>query len=215
MLTAPATPRARPNARARLLAGLAAAAWLGVGTVAWGQSTIERPGDHVPYSVELEPHLAFGVSDPPGAGTQSGFGAGVQASFELAHNGFVGSINDSVAIGVGADFLHYSGDAAPLAGACRRFVPGPAGTNVCVEVTQTGGRSNYMFLPVVLQWNFWLSPRWSAFVEPGLSLYWLDYGTLGASPAFFFGGRAHVTDRVTITLRIGYPTFTLGASFLL
>jgi len=215
MLTAPTMPRAGASARARLLAGLAAAACVGASTAARAQSTIERPGDHVPYSVELEPHLAFGVSDPPGAGAQSGFGAGVRASFELAHNGFVGSINDSVAIGVGADFLHYSGDDAPLAGACRRFVPGPAGTNVCVEVTQTGGRSNYMFLPVVLQWNFWLAPRWSVFVEPGLSLYWLDYGTLGASPAFYFGGRAHVTDRITITLRIGYPTFTLGASFLL
>ena len=214
MLNARAAGRWRARARVAS-AGWALAGLISTGGVASAQSTIERPGERTRYAIELEPHLAAGVTDPPGAGTGSGLGAGLRASFEIARVGFVGSINDSIAIGVGADLLHYSGDDAPRAGSCRRFVPGPAGTSVCVEVSQTGGRSNYVFVPVDLQWNFWLSRRWSVFVEPGLSVYWLDYGTLGVGPAFFFGGRAHLSDKVTMTLRLGYPTLTLGVSFLL
>jgi hypothetical protein len=177
--------------------------------------TIDHPGAHPPFSVELEPHLALGVSDPPGPGVESGIGAGLRASFEIADNAFVPRIDDSVAIGVGADWLHYSGNGDARSATCARFVTGTSGNPVCVEVSGAGGRSNYLFVPVDLQWNFWLSSRWSAFVEPGLSLYWLDGGHLGVTPAFSFGGRVHLTPKIALTLRIGYPTFTLGASFFL
>jgi hypothetical protein len=30
----------------------------------------------------------------------------------------------------------------------------------------------------------------------------------------YAGGRYHITDRITLTIRIGYPTFSIGASFL-
>jgi hypothetical protein len=179
------------------------------------QSTIRDPGAHPPYSVELEPHLALGVTDPPGVGSGSGFGAGVRASIELVHTGFVGSINDSVAIGFGGDLLHYDGNGAIQSGTCKRFVPGPSGTNVCVEVSQSGGRSNYVFLPVALQWNFWLGRRGSVFVEPGLALYWLDGASLGVTPTLAFGGRLQLTDKIGLTLRLGYPTISIGVSFFL
>jgi hypothetical protein len=178
------------------------------------QGTIERPLDRRPYVVEIEPHLLATPFNPPGSGTGAGLGAGVRASFEIVPEGFVRSINDSVAIGVGADFLHYQGNGVVLPGVCTRFVPGPNGTNVCVEVSHTGGSSNYAFLPVTMQWNFWLTRQWSVFGEPGLMLYWFDYVTFGAFPVLYLGGRFHITDAVTLTLRIGYPTLSLGASFL-
>jgi hypothetical protein len=115
---------------------------------------------------------------------------------------------------VGADFVHYQGN-GNVSGVCTRYAPGPANTNVCVEVSGTGGPTNYAFLPVTMQWNFWLARRWSVFGEPGLMLYWLDYRTLGVYPAFYAGGRFHMLDWLTLTLRIGYPTLSLGLSFLL
>jgi hypothetical protein len=212
MLSAATTTR---RARATLAGAALSLATLSAGAAPAQPLTIGQPGEHAPYAVELEPHLAFGLSDPPGPGTRSGIGAGLRASFEIAHVGFVGSIDDSVAIGVGADLLHFSGDGDARAGSCARFVPGPAGTSVCVEVSGGDARSDDLFVPVDLQWNFWLSRRWSVFVEPGLSVYWSSGGHFGASPALFLGGRLHLTPKVSLTLRIGYPTLTLGASFFL
>ncbi|MCL2448698.1 MAG: hypothetical protein FWD17_07120 [Polyangiaceae bacterium] len=188
-------------------------------TFAWSgraaaQAIVRSPGDHLAYSVELEPHLLFGFFGPPGEGSGVGIGGGFRASFEIVRNGFIPGINNSIAIGVGTDFLHYSGDGVPRPGVCTRQVPGPAGTSVCVEVSQPGGPSSYAYVPVVMQWNFWLTRRWSVFGEPGLSLYWYDYRKLSVTPALFFGGRWQFSDRVMLTMRVGYPTFTLGLSVL-
>ena len=200
---------ARSAAIALAVAALAAA------PSASGQSTIGRPGDRVPSVLELEPHLLAAPLDPPGNGSGAGFGAGVRASYEIVREGFVPSINDSVSIGVGADFLHYQGSGIVAPGACTRFAPGPGGTNVCVEVSQRGGPSNYAFLPLTMQWSFWLSRQWSVFGEPGITLYWFDYRSLGAFPALFVGGRFRLSDVLAITLRLGYPTFSAGVSFFL
>jgi hypothetical protein len=68
-------------------------------------------------------------------------------------------------------------------------------------------------VPVVLQWNFWLSTHWSVFGEPGLS-----FGSgprNNVEPALFLGGRYNFTDRIALTMRIGYPDFAIGCSFFL
>jgi hypothetical protein len=70
-------------------------------------------------------------------------------------------------------------------------------------------------LPVVMQWNFWLSKQWSVFGEPGLFIY-LDDQDGGLQLLSLWGGaRFHIQERFTLTARIGHPTFTLGVSFLL
>jgi hypothetical protein len=195
-----------------LCALLAASTW---SARASAQSIIRNPGERQPYRVELEPHALAGLFGPPGDGSGFGFGGGFRASFEIVHNGFIPTINNSVAIGVGTDFLHYAGSGIPDRGRCTRYAPGPAGTQVCVQVAQSGGASNYAYFPVVMQWNFWLTPKWSVFGEPGLTLYWFDYASVGVAPALFLGGRWHFSDRVTLTMRVGYPTFTVGLSILL
>jgi hypothetical protein len=79
-----------------------------------------------------------------------------------------------------------------------------------IDVT-TDGR---VLVPVVLQWNFWLSTHWSVFGEPGLAIG--SGGTHAAVwPAFFLGGRYHFTDRIALTMRVGYPALSVGVSFLL
>lgn len=75
-----------------------------------------------------------------------------------------------------------------------------------------------VWIPVAMQWNFWLSRKWSVFGEPGVSIRAGDLrehaGSLGWF-ALWAGGRYHFTDHITLTMRIGHPTFSLGVSFLL
>jgi hypothetical protein len=170
----------------------------------------------ISYVAEIEPHLVFG-SGPPGRGVGSGGGVGVRASVVVAPEGFIRGVNDSVALGFGLDFGHFAGRYA-LNGyrdQCLRFEPGPAGTAVCTDVTSNGGTYNYVFVPVVMQWNFWLTERFSAFGEPGLSFYHLGNHGFSASPALYIGGRLRLADRITLTARIGYPTLAFGVSFMM
>lgn len=181
------------------------------------EGTIVRDAhDPIGYSTEIEPHVVVG-SAPPGSGVGSGGGIGIRASVLLAPGGFIDGINDSVAIGFGADYGRYS--AAYAIGGyrdqCRHFEPGPAGTSVCTDVTSYGGTYNYLFLPVVMQWNFWFTDRWSAFGEPGINLYYLGNHGLGAGAALYLGGRFRLSDRITITARLGYPTLGVGVSFMM
>lgn len=192
-------------------------------TIGWtevgeAQMTIKRPGDRPDYKVELEPHLLLTPFEPlggPGAG--NGLGAGMRATIDIAPDGFIKRLNDSVGIGFGLDGIHYGGN-ADYRGVCTRFENGPAGTRICTEVDRYGAPSDYVFGSVVMQWNFWLHRKWSVFGEPGLSLYLGDVGrdgVFGVSPALFVGGRFHFTENVTLTMRLGYPAFSLGVSFLL
>lgn len=171
----------------------------------------------VDYQLELEPHLLAGV-DPPGPGVGTGVGVGVRGSLVVLPDGFLRNVNDSVAIGIGLDYGQYHYGAWEWSGTrdqCLHFAPGPAGTQVCTQVTSYGGVYNYVYVPVVMQWNFWLTRRFSAFAEPGLALYFIGHHTFDVSPALYAGGRFMVSDKIAITARVGYPDFTLGASFFL
>jgi hypothetical protein len=66
-----------------------------------------------------------------------------------------------------------------------------------------------------MQWNFWFTDRFSAFGEPGLTLYYLGNGGSSASPALYVGGRIRLADRMTLTIRLGYPTLGVGLSFMM
>jgi hypothetical protein len=73
---------------------------------------------------------------------------------------------------------------------------------------------NHFRLPVVMQWNFWLSRNWSVFGEPG-GLLDFHRNRVLPRPAFYAGGRYHFTDTITLTMRVGHPTASVGVSFLL
>jgi hypothetical protein len=204
---------------ARLLSHLISLllAWtvLGWSSAAQAQSTIKAPGQRQSYFLELEPHVLAGLLDPPGFGGGTGLGAGVRATFDVVPDGFIPKLNDSVGIGVGLDYLRYDGWQGAR-GRCERFVPGPSGVPICVETSGShGGDVDYFYLPVVMQWNFWLHRRWSVFGEPGVSMY-VEDGDLRFTPfVLYLGGRFHITDRIALSLRVGYPTFSLGISCLL
>jgi hypothetical protein len=181
---------------------------------AFAQSTIKQPGAHPQYFFEAEPHLSAGLFDPPGFGAGTGLGVGFRGTVELLREGFIPKLNDSVGIGFGLDYLRYDGWQGPR-GVCEQFVTGPSGVPICVRASTSIDHVNYFFVPVVMQWNFWLHRKWSVFGEPGLAFYVQD-GQLEFTPfVLYVGGRYHITDRITLTMRLGYPSFSFGVSFLL
>jgi hypothetical protein len=180
--------------------------------------TIKRPGDHPHYFVELEPHFVLGWASNYYYGDSTGVGVGGRVSINLTHDGFVSSINNSVAIGLGIDWLHYDGPS------CYYYVNrGPC---------YAGSSADFFQFPVVLQWNFYLAKRWSVFVEPGLYIWHGTYGNgpcynaagnlvpcsfseTGAGPAFWVGGRFHINEILAVTMRLGYPDIlTVGLSIM-
>ncbi len=196
--------------KTNLLAAAVTSAVTLLASTSHAQSIIKNPGDHPDYKVELEPHLDFGWAN---LYASNGFGAGARASIPIVRNGFVSTINNSVAISFGIDWLRYN--------ACYfRGVRGFDGF---------GCGASFFVFPVAMQWNFWLSPQWSVFGEPGLYIYHgvfddnfcgnipgCGYPTrTGIDVAAYVGGRFHFNDTVALTLRIGYPTFSFGVSFLL
>jgi hypothetical protein len=70
-----------------------------------------------------------------------------------------------------------------------------------------------LIIPVVMQWNFWFTRRWSAFGEPGIGL------RLGKEnrPTLHvgLGGRFLFSESVGLTLRVGWPASSVGVSFFL
>jgi len=78
-------------------------------------------------------------------------------------------------------------------------------------------RANHFSVPVVMQWNFWLSTHWSVFGEPGAAILFGE-GRAGAKPVLpiiHVGGRLHFTEACALTLRVGYPDLAVGVSFFL
>jgi len=77
-------------------------------------------------------------------------------------------------------------------------------------------RNGTFFIPVVMQWNFWLTTHWSVFGEPGVGFAanpGLDRDVFHLTA--YLGGRYHFNDRVSLTMRLGYPSISIGASFFL
>ncbi len=149
-------------------------------TPAFAQTIIKSPGQH-PQGPELEPHLTLGPFRRSGE-----VGAGFRATFQIGKNHFIDKINNSVGIGVGADWLPVCG------GSCSR---------------------GHFAIPVVMQWSFYLSRAWSVFGEPGFVAD-LD-GSLDPSFIFQAGARWHFKETTTLTMRIGWPYWSVGVSFML
>ena len=217
MLAALTSLRAVRRRAAAACAVLGLVGLLPIGAVEAREGLIVRDArTPIDYVVEVEPHLVLG-SGPPGRGAGSGGGIGLRASVVLSSDGFIRGLNDSLALGFGLDFAYYAGRYAfnGYRDQCLHFEPGPASTSVCTDVTSNGGTYNYVFVPVVMQWNFWLTERFSAFGEPGLAFYHLGNYGFSASPALYLGGRLRLADRITLTARIGYPTLAIGVSFMM
>jgi hypothetical protein len=202
------------RSRALSLRSLLATFTLGLCTLApvgeaRADDTIKHPGDHPRYNVEVEPHGLLGW-DTGFYGSNGGFGIGARVSIPIVENGFIKTINNSVAISFGGDLVHYGAR--------------------CGKGDRFDGydcSANYLLLPVAMQWNFFVHQKWSVFGEPGLYIYHGFFDACdvngvacysptatGIRPAFYVGGRYHFNEHIALTMRIGYPTFSVGVSFM-
>jgi hypothetical protein len=121
-------------------------------------------------------------------------------------------------IGLGDPFFPYVAPGVGFRGTFHitdgfvKTINDSVGVGVGIDVTTSGN----VIVPVVMQWNFWLSTHWSVFGEPGFGL---GGGPRVNNPAiwpvFFFGGRYHFNDRIALTMRVGFPTLSVGVSFFL
>jgi hypothetical protein len=153
------------------------------------------------YPLEIEPHFSFGPENVFGA---TGIGGGMRLSIPLVY-GHIGRLPDNLAISFGGDILHYDN---------------------CYFGTNCG--ANYLILPVAAQWNVYVARRISLFLEGGAFVYkgWFDGcseidgpgcnapSEFGILPTIAIGGRIHLGDNASFIARVGYPTTTLGLSFL-
>jgi hypothetical protein len=180
-----------------LLASTTALALATAGSTARAQLIIKQPGNHPQYTVELEPHgdlslFGAGLGDTPhgyayGSGFV-GFGGGFRASIKILDRGFIPSLNNSVGISFGADFT-----------TCPDYA--------CTDSFQ-------FWIPVTLQWNFYLTKQWNAFADLGFALQndgFFDH----VYPSFVaeIGGRYQFSDTMSLTMRLGFPFFSVGVSF--
>lgn len=184
----------------RFVTGLLALA-IGVGArSAAAQGTIKTPGDHTIYVFEAEPHFSVGYA--------GGFGPGFRGTLAVLDRGFIPSINDSVGVGVGAEWLFYSSNCS-----------GPPTARVCDSVGD-------VMVPIVIQWNFWLTREFSVFGEPGIALHFRHEGNdhrVELDPFTIFGGmRFQFSRAAALTLRLEAPelfhhdsVLSIGVSFLI
>ncbi len=195
-------------------------------TAARASAQIKQPGAHPNYSVELEPHFLVWWQ-PNGWGNGyydhgTGFGPGMRVNIPFLDNGPISSINNNMAIGFGVDWGHFGGHCGWWG---ARGAYDPRWYNDCT--------TNEFWFPVVLQWNFFITKKFSAFGEPGFAIRhtrWNNAWCYNAGPNqyynctetdtgpdFYFavGGRVHISETVAFTFRIGWPYLSLGFSFFL
>jgi hypothetical protein len=174
---------------------------LGNAAPAFAQDTYRADyrGEYANYPIEIEPHLTFGPDNVYGA---SGFGGGLRVSIPVV-GGYLGNVADNLAISFGGDLVHYDNCYSDACGA------------------------NYVLLPLAAQWNIFVVRRVSLFVEGGAYIYkgFLDGcgpgdgpcsppSDFGLLPTIALGARVHFSPGAALTARLGYPTTTIGFSFL-
>ncbi|MCC6903863.1 MAG: hypothetical protein IT377_33150 [Polyangiaceae bacterium] len=185
-----------------------------VSTVASAQ--IKRPGAHPKYTVEIEPHLVLDWGNHDGPGDDEGIGVGLRATIPFLDNGPIPKINNNMGIGFGLDWAH-NGDACDGWRANKKWYDDECTVDVFMA-------------PVVVQWNFFLTPIISVFGEGGLQIersHWewenCDWGNdcdgsdTDVEPVFWAGGRFlfGAGSNVGGVVRLGWPYISLGVGILL
>jgi hypothetical protein len=202
--------------RAALCLSLVLGVLLSNGSAA-AQSIIKNGNASRSYKVEIEPRGVFAPFSPPRGNADVGLGGGVNFGINLAPRGFLPTVYDSVALAVGIDTVQYFGG-HPTPAECAEW-QGSGSEAICVRTRSSNGPALIFYTPVMFQWNFYLTPKWSVFGEPGFTMFFRtarhESLSVGAFPAFFVGGRYHFSNQATLTMRIGYPYTTIGVSFFL
>jgi len=162
-------------------------------------------------TVEVEPHFTTDF----GRGFGIGFGARVDVT--VLPRGIFTGLDDSLAVGAGVDWVRY--------GDCLDYRDQD---NISCD------HATVFWIPAVAQWNFFVTPRASIFIEGGGAIAHATYpspcttrdlvtgaeiniacsDTNDLHAVVAIGGRYKFAEHFSGTLRIGYPYFSIGASYL-
>ena len=216
-------PKMRTNrTRRRALAGLALSTGMAVtvsSATAWAQ--VHEPGAHRRYAVELEPQVALKWAGLPG--DAAGIGPGLRVSVPILQDGPLAKLNNSLALGFG---IHWAYFQEP----CGAYFwegtsPEPDDPNHATFIKDC--TAHQFTAPLVVQWNFFLTPVISVFAEPGMALVherrsgtgWCDEEPCSKDdnstklPFVVWGGaRLAMSDSLALTIRLGSPYVSAGAS---
>ena len=135
-----------------------------------------------------------------------GLASGVRLGIPLVKNGFIPHLNNAVYLSVGADFYFIRYWRANGMGQDER-VYGPG-----------------FGFPVALHWEFYFTPKLSAFGEIGANVFigpWVfddrSRSGFGGYPGAWFllavGGKFHVSENFALVARLGTPYASFGLSF--
>jgi hypothetical protein len=162
-----------------------------------------RAAWHPKYATEIEVHGTVAAFDK----FFVGLGGGARFSFPVWQNTPFKSFDNDLGFSIGVDIIRY--------GAYKPADPREPTLRVAAY-----------YIPVALQWNIWLGARASMFLEPTL-LYRVasyidncDKSTYKCAPETRFvptgaiGLRFRIADHIAGTIRVGWPTATLGVSWL-
>jgi hypothetical protein len=178
-----------------------AAATLLLSQQANAQLIIKNPGDHPDFRAELEPHGTFvpwGDSFGYGRGAYGGYrgygfgvGLGFRATIKIV-DPVIPRLNNTIGITFGLDFT------------------------TCDYCDYYGNDHFSFWTPVGAQWTFFLTRKWSVFADIGFVPFSDGfYRNVFFNPMFEVGGRFHFRDKITLTMRLGYPFITVGVSFFI
>ncbi|MCK6533342.1 MAG: hypothetical protein L6Q84_10265 [Polyangiaceae bacterium] len=183
---------------------------------ALASAQIKRPGAHPKYTVEIEPHLVLDWGNHDGPGNDEGLGVGLRATIPFLDNGPIPKINNNMGIGFGLDWAH-NGDACDGWRWNKQWYDDECTVDVFMA-------------PVVVQWNFFLTPIISVFGEGGLQIertHWewencpwgndCDGSDTDVEPVLWAGGRFlfGAGSNVGGVVRLGWPYVSLGVGILL
>jgi hypothetical protein len=136
----------------------------------------------------------------------SAFGLGFRVDIPIVPAGLIDGTDDELALSPGLDIFFWD------YGDCYTY----RGDRYCDGYGDGIG----FWIPIPVQWNFYLNEDWSIFPELGLGLIWDDYyagrrgGRMRLRPMISFGARYHFAARNAFLMRLSWPMgLQLGITF--
>ncbi len=212
----------RPRACIRPERGIALAmAAVGLLYASTVQAQLKQPGQHIRYGVEVEPQVSLQWAHLPG--DSAGIGPGLRLSVPIISDGPLKKLNNSLAIGLGFNWAYFQEPCGAY------FWEGSSLTPEDPEYATYSERctAHHFTAPIVIQWNFFVTKVVSLFAEPGMAFVyerrsgtgWCDNGPCSKSdsvtklPFVMWGGaRMAMSDSLALTIRLGTPYVSAGAS---
>ncbi len=187
------------------------------------QAQVRQPGAHVRYRVEVEPQLALSWAGLPGKA--AGIGPGVRVTVPVLQDGPLAKLNNSLALGAGANWGLFQESCGTYFWQGPMVQPGDPAYSTYVRNCS----AHQFTIPLILQWNFFLTPVLSVFAEPGMALVhqrrsgtgWCDGQPCSTKDdattlpfVMWVGGRLAMSERLALTIRLGSPYVSTGLSLL-